>query len=59
VLAVVLLQMAIGEIQYRNRLPWWLVLGHVTTAALVWAATVALVTSFFRPVAALARPRID
>lgn len=59
VLGVVLLQMAIGEIQYRNRLPWWLVLGHVTTAAVVWAATVALVVSFFRPVAALARPRID
>jgi cytochrome c oxidase assembly protein subunit 15 len=59
VLGVVCLQMAIGEIQYRNRLPWWLVLGHVTTAAVVWAATVALVASFFRPVAALARsPRI-
>ena len=57
VLAVVLLQMAIGEIQYRNRLPWWLVLGHVTTAAVVWAATVALVCSFFRPVAALATSR--
>ncbi len=59
VLGVVVLQMAIGEIQYRNRLPWWLVLGHVTTAALVWASVVALVTSFFRPVAAFARPRID
>jgi cytochrome c oxidase assembly protein subunit 15 len=58
-LGVVVAQMAIGEIQYRNRLPWWLVLGHVTMAAAVWAATVALVTSFFRPVAALARPRID
>jgi cytochrome c oxidase assembly protein subunit 15 len=48
-LGLVVLQMAIGEIQYRNRLPWWLVLGHVTVAASVWAATVALVTSFFRP----------
>jgi hypothetical protein len=27
------------------------VLGHVTLAATVWAATVALVTSFFRPLA--------
>jgi cytochrome c oxidase assembly protein subunit 15 len=48
-LGLVVLQMAIGEIQYRNRLPWWLVLGHVTIAASVWTATVALVTSFFRP----------
>ena len=49
------LQMAIGETQYRTQLPWWLVLVHVTVAASVWAATAALVTSFFRPVAALAR----
>jgi cytochrome c oxidase assembly protein subunit 15 len=54
VLGLVVVQMAIGEIQYRNQLPWWLVLGHVTMAATVWAATVALVTSFFRPLAALA-----
>jgi cytochrome c oxidase assembly protein subunit 15 len=51
VLALVLVQMAVGEIQYRNRLPWWLVLGHVTLAATVWSAVVALVTSFFRPLA--------
>jgi len=57
VLALVCVQMAIGEIQYRNRLPWWLVLAHVTTAALVWASVVALVTSFFRPTAALAPAR--
>jgi cytochrome c oxidase assembly protein subunit 15 len=50
-LGLLLVQMALGEIQYRNRLPWWLVLGHVTLAATVWAATVALVTSFFRPLA--------
>ena len=31
-LALLAVQMAIGELQYRNRLPWWLVLGHVTTA---------------------------
>ncbi|MGZ4353222.1 MAG: COX15/CtaA family protein [Gaiellaceae bacterium] len=56
-LGLVLVQMAIGEIQYRTKLPWWLVLGHVTLAATVWAATVALVTSFFRPVAPLAPAR--
>jgi cytochrome c oxidase assembly protein subunit 15 len=50
-LAVVLLQMAVGELQYRNRLPWWLVLIHVTLAASVWAAATALVTGFFRPLA--------
>jgi cytochrome c oxidase assembly protein subunit 15 len=48
-LCLLVAQMTIGEIQYRNRLPWWLVLVHVTMAATVWAATVALVTSFFRP----------
>ena len=30
--------MTIGEVQYRTHLPWWLVLGHVTLAATVWAA---------------------
>ena len=32
-----LLQMAVGEIQCRNQLPWWLVLVHVGLAAAVWA----------------------
>jgi cytochrome c oxidase assembly protein subunit 15 len=50
-------QMAIGEIQYRTQLPWWLVLIHVTMAAAVWAATTAFVTSFFRPLARLAPRR--
>jgi cytochrome c oxidase assembly protein subunit 15 len=45
-------QMAIGEIQYRNRLPWWLVLIHVTVAACVFAWTVGLVARLWRPVAA-------
>jgi heme A synthase len=44
-------QMAIGEIQYRNRLPWWLVLIHVTMAACVFAWTVGLVARLWRPVA--------
>jgi cytochrome c oxidase assembly protein subunit 15 len=54
-LALVVTQMAVGEAQYRTRLPWWLVLVHVTLAASIWAAAAALVTSFFRPVAVLAR----
>ena len=36
-------QMAVGEIQYRNELPWWLVLVHVSLAAAIWSVTVALV----------------
>jgi heme A synthase len=55
VLALVLVQMAVGETQYRTQLPWWLVLVHVTVASTVWAATTAVVASFFRPVAGLAR----
>jgi len=52
-LAVLLLvQMAIGDLQYRTHLPWGLVLVHVATAATVWAATVAFVTLMWRPVAA-------
>ena len=37
-LGLLLVQMAIGETQYRTHLPWWLVLVHVTMAATVWAA---------------------
>jgi hypothetical protein len=40
--------MAIGETQYRLRLPWGLVLVHVTVAACVWAACVAFVASLWR-----------
>jgi heme a synthase len=49
VLGVLVVQMAIGEIQYRTKLPWWLVLTHVTLAAAVWAATVAFVALLWRP----------
>ena len=41
-LAVLLAQMAVGEAQWRNQLPWWLVLIHVTLATLVWALVVTL-----------------
>jgi heme A synthase len=46
--------MALGDIQYRTHLPWWLVLVHVAVAATVWAVTVALVTLMWRPPAAFA-----
>jgi cytochrome c oxidase assembly protein subunit 15 len=47
-LALLLLQMAVGELQYRNELPWWLVLIHVGLAAAVWTWTVVLVTALWR-----------
>ncbi|HEY7604474.1 MAG TPA: COX15/CtaA family protein [Gaiellaceae bacterium] len=46
---LVLVQMALGDIQYRTHLPWGLVLVHVGVAATVWAATVAFVTLTWRP----------
>jgi cytochrome c oxidase assembly protein subunit 15 len=49
VLGLLAVQMAIGEIQYRTKLPWWLVLIHVTMATTVWAAMAAFVYSLWRP----------
>src|SRR3954447_16202527 len=49
VLGLLVVQMAVGETQYRTKLPWWLVLGHVTVAATVWAATVVFVAGLWRP----------
>ncbi len=54
-LALLLLQMGVGEIQFRNQLPWWLVLVHVGLAAAVWAWTVGLVTALWRTPAPLVR----
>jgi cytochrome c oxidase assembly protein subunit 15 len=48
-LGLLLVQMTIGEIQYRTHLPWWLVLVHVTVAATVWAAATSFVFSLWRP----------
>jgi cytochrome c oxidase assembly protein subunit 15 len=49
VLGVLAAQMAVGEIQYRDKLPWWLVLIHVTLAAALWAATAAFAAVLWRP----------
>jgi heme a synthase len=49
VFALLLVQMGLGEIQWRTHLPWGLVLTHVFVAAAVWVGTVALATLFFRP----------
>ena len=42
ILAALLAQMAVGEVQWREGLPWGLVLVHVTLATAVWSLVVAL-----------------
>jgi heme a synthase len=49
VFALLLLQMGLGELQWRTHLPWGLVLAHVFLAATVWVGTVGLATLFLRP----------
>ena len=56
-LALLLVQMTVGELQYRNQLPWWLVLIHVALAAAIWAVTVALATLLWRT--PVRRTRLD
>ncbi len=53
-LGLLLVQMAVGEIQWRNELPWGIVLVHVALAAAIWAWTVGLVACLWRPPAPLA-----
>jgi cytochrome c oxidase assembly protein subunit 15 len=48
-LGLALTQAVVGEVQWRNELPWWLVLVHVALAAGIWAVTVWLVALFWRP----------
>jgi cytochrome c oxidase assembly protein subunit 15 len=57
VFGLLLVQMALGELQYRTHLPWPLVLVHVGIAAAVWALLVAFVTVLWRPPAAVAQGR--
>lgn len=42
VLGLLLVQMAVGETQWRQGLPWGLVLVHVTVATAIWVCVVAL-----------------
>ena len=53
-LAILVVQMTIGEVQYRTYgdVPWWLVLLHVATAAILVGWTVGLAARIWRPVAA-------
>jgi heme a synthase len=48
VLGIVLVQMGVGELQYRLELPWGIVAVHVALAAAVWGAVVALVAILWR-----------
>ncbi|MFL5917458.1 MAG: COX15/CtaA family protein [Gaiellaceae bacterium] len=54
---LLLVQMALGEVQYRTHLPWGLVLVHVGVATAVWTLLVAFVTVLWRPPGALAQSR--
>ena len=54
VFALLLVQIGIGEIQWRTHLPWGIVLVHVALAAAVWAGTVALGVLIWRPLRAFA-----
>ncbi|MBV8478692.1 MAG: COX15/CtaA family protein [Actinobacteria bacterium] len=51
-LAILLVQMGIGEYQYRTygTVPWWVVVAHVVTAAVLFAWTVGLVARLWRPI---------
>jgi cytochrome c oxidase assembly protein subunit 15 len=55
-LGVLVTQMVVGEVQYRNALPWGLVLVHVSLAATIWGLTVAIAHSLWRPPAPLTAP---
>jgi heme a synthase len=53
-LAILAVQMMIGEVQYRTYgdVPWWVVLLHVATAAILLAWTVGLAARIWRPIGA-------
>jgi cytochrome c oxidase assembly protein subunit 15 len=48
VLALLLAQMAVGDVQWRERLPWGLVLVHVALATTIWTGLVALAARLAR-----------
>jgi cytochrome c oxidase assembly protein subunit 15 len=52
VVLLTLIQMALGELQYRTHLPWGLVLAHVAVSAAVWSSTVAVASLIRRPLRA-------
>ncbi len=50
-------QMILGEVQYRNAIPWQLVLVHVLLSATIWTLVVALAYAVWRPPGPLVEPR--
>jgi cytochrome c oxidase assembly protein subunit 15 len=54
-LAVLVGQAILGEVQYRNALPWGLVLVHVVLATAIWGLSLALAFSLWRPPRPLTR----
>ena len=54
-LVVLVAQAILGEVQYRNALPWGLVLGHVVLAAAIWAFSLGLAFVLWRPPVPLTR----
>jgi len=54
-LVVLFAQAVLGEVQYRNALPWGLVLAHVFLAASIWTLSLVLAYVLWRPPARLAR----
>jgi cytochrome c oxidase assembly protein subunit 15 len=54
-LAVLVAQAVVGEVQYRSALPWGLVLVHVVLAVAIWAFSLALAYAFWRPPRPLTR----
>ena len=57
-LAVLLVQMAVGEIQYRNALPWGLVVVHVALGATIWSLTVGIAYALWRPPVSVTRSAV-
>jgi cytochrome c oxidase assembly protein subunit 15 len=54
-LAVLVTQAVVGEVQYRRGLPWGLVLVHVALAASIWALSLVLALALWRPPRPLTR----
>jgi cytochrome c oxidase assembly protein subunit 15 len=48
-LGLVVLQISLGELQYRNGLPWGVVLAHVATAATMWLVAVRIAADAIFP----------
>jgi cytochrome c oxidase assembly protein subunit 15 len=54
-LVVLVAQAILGEVQYRNALPWGLVLVHVVLATAIWGLSLALAFVLWRPPRPLTR----